>query len=492
VRPLAGVIVLAAGLRFGTLDANGFWGDEISTVSLVHMPYPDMLAGVARLESTPPLYYSLAWLWAKLFGTTEVGLRSLSAVLGVGTVPVAYLAARELVSRRAALMAATLVAVSPVLVWFSAEARSYALLVFLATVALWLFGRALRTSSVASLTLWAVASALAVTTHYFAVFLAAPQALLLVRRAHRRRSAVAAAGVIAASAATLPLALHQASFGHAGWIGHTALAGRVATLPGDLTVGFDARPRALLAAAAALAVAAGAALAYRHAGGHERAGAATLGALALAALAAPTALALAGADYLDGRNSLAAAIPLVIAVGVGFTAGGRAGRIAAAGLVALSLAVIVSGAGQPKFHSENWRAAAEDLGASNGVRAIVATPGQAGRKPLDYYLSGTPLPWRRDALVREVDVVALPRQGQSRVEPAYLARLLRLRLPHFRLVRRHLEQGFALLAYRAPRATPVSQAMLDARVKRGAATVLSMPRPSRARTTHTASPAVKS
>jgi len=110
VRWLAGVILLAAGLRFGTLDAKGFWGDEISTVSLVHMPYPDMLAGIARLESTPPLYYSLAWLWAKLFGTTEVGLRSLSAVLGVATVPVAYLAAREFVSRRAALMAATLVA----------------------------------------------------------------------------------------------------------------------------------------------------------------------------------------------------------------------------------------------------------------------------------------------------------------------------------------------------------------------------------------------
>jgi mannosyltransferase len=384
------------------------------------------------------------------------------------------------------------VAISPVLVWFSAEARSYALLVFLAAVALWLFARALRTSSVTSLTLWAVASALAVTTHYFAVFLAAPQAVLLVRRAHRRRSAMAAAGVIAASAATLPLALHQASWGPAAWIGRTPLAGRVAALPGDLTVGFDARPRTLLASASALAVAAGAALAYRHASGGERAGAATLGALALAALAAPVALALAGADYLDGRNSLAVAIPLAIALGVGFTAAGRAGRIAAAGLVTLSLGVVVAEAGQPKFHSEDWRAAAEDLGASNGVRAVVATPGQAGRKPLDYYLGGTPLPWRRNALVREVDVVALPRQGQSRVEPAYLARLFRLRLPGFRLVRRHVEHGFALLAYRAPRATPVSQAMLDARVKRGAATVLSIPRPSRALSTHAASAAVKS
>jgi hypothetical protein len=280
--------------------------------------------------------------------------------------------------------------------------------------------------------------------------------------------------------------------GHAAWIGHSPLAGRVATLPGDLTVGFDAQPRVLLAAASALAVAVGAAFAYRHAAGRERSGAAILGGIGLAALAAPAGLALAGADYLNGRNSLAATIPLAIALGVGFTAAGRAGRVAAAGLVTLSLAVVVAGAGQPKFHSEDWRGAAEDLGASSRARAIVATPGQAGRKPLGYYLGGAPLPWRRSALVREVDVVALPRQGQSRVEPAYLAHLLRLRLPHFRLVRRHLEQRFVVLAYRAPRATPVSQAMLDAWVKRGAATVLSLPRRSRSRTTQTASAAVSS
>ena len=50
-----------------------------------------MLREVKASESNPPLYYVLAWGWAKAFGTGEVGLRSLSALFGAATVPVAYL-----------------------------------------------------------------------------------------------------------------------------------------------------------------------------------------------------------------------------------------------------------------------------------------------------------------------------------------------------------------------------------------------------------------
>src|SRR5438876_576650 len=80
---------------------------------------------------TPPFYYMLAWGWAKLFGTGEVGLRSLSALAGTLTIPAAYAAGRALSSRRAGLIAAALFAVNPLLVWYSQEARAYALLALL-------------------------------------------------------------------------------------------------------------------------------------------------------------------------------------------------------------------------------------------------------------------------------------------------------------------------------------------------------------------------
>ena len=55
-----------------------------------------MLRSVRVSESNPPLYYVLAWGWAKAFGTGEAGLRSLSALLGAATVPVGFLIGRQL------------------------------------------------------------------------------------------------------------------------------------------------------------------------------------------------------------------------------------------------------------------------------------------------------------------------------------------------------------------------------------------------------------
>src|SRR5512133_425819 len=51
---LIGLILLAAAVRFGTLGAKGFWGDELSTVDLVHRSLSHMLTGIGNLESTPP------------------------------------------------------------------------------------------------------------------------------------------------------------------------------------------------------------------------------------------------------------------------------------------------------------------------------------------------------------------------------------------------------------------------------------------------------
>ena len=143
------------------------------------------------------------------------------------------------------------------------------------------------------------------------------------------------------------------------------------------------------------------------------------------AVALPVAFALAGVDYLSARNSLAVTVPLLIAVGAGYAAGSRTGRIAMAGVVALSIGIVIAGAGQPKFHSEDWRSAAEDLGRSSHWRAVVATPGQAGRKPLEYYLGAARLGWTRSVRVVEVDIVVMPPQGESRVARRELVRLLR-------------------------------------------------------------------
>ena len=135
---------VAALLRFLTLGTQSYWYDEAITVELVQRPFHAMLGAVPTSESTPPLYYVLAWIWSRMLGTGETGLRSLSAVLGTLTVPATYAGAQALVSRRSALFAAALVAVSPFLVWYSQEARAYALLVLLGALSLVPLRRVMR------------------------------------------------------------------------------------------------------------------------------------------------------------------------------------------------------------------------------------------------------------------------------------------------------------------------------------------------------------
>ncbi len=116
-----------------------------------------MLREVRASESNPPLYYVLAWGWSKLFGTGEAGLRSLSALFGAATIPLAYLIGKDLLSRRAGLITAALVALNPMLIWYSQEARSYALLVLLCAASLLFFLRARRSGEA-----WDLAAVVAV------------------------------------------------------------------------------------------------------------------------------------------------------------------------------------------------------------------------------------------------------------------------------------------------------------------------------------------
>src|ERR1700691_1883332 len=68
---LAALTALAALLRFYRLGHQGFWFDEANTALLVHFSPGKMLGLIPQTESTPPLYYCVAWIWARVFGGSQ-------------------------------------------------------------------------------------------------------------------------------------------------------------------------------------------------------------------------------------------------------------------------------------------------------------------------------------------------------------------------------------------------------------------------------------
>jgi uncharacterized membrane protein len=395
---VAGLTALGAVLRFATLGLQSYHHDEIVTASRVlRVGFGHAMDAVGFSESAPPLYYALAWVWTQVTGTGEWGLRSLSALAGVATIPVAYLIGAELRDRRTGLLGAALVAVNPMLLWYSQEARAYALLAFFCALSLLYCVRALQDrggrGGKRTMVAWGVFSALALATHYFALFPLAAEAALLLRR--RGRAAVAGLWIIGAVAVLLaPLVVHQMSYGHAEWIGKFSLGHRVwetaATFvtgeTGDI-IGGPERPT-LAFLPLALALAAFALLALRGEREEKRAAAVplTVGAVTVAI---PLLLAIVSTskDYVLARNLLPALVPLLVVVAIGLTGRRvrRLGAAIAAVLVAYSLGFCVWVAFDEDLQRPDWHAAADHLGAPEAPRAIVLWA--LGEAPLRYYLS---------------------------------------------------------------------------------------------------------
>jgi mannosyltransferase len=445
---VAGLTALAAALRFSTLGLQSYRHDEAVTAGRVLV---SSLSGTMHRvwtgESTPPLYYVLAWFWSHLFGVREAGLRSLSAVFGTATVPVAYLAGRELIGRRTGLVVAAIVAVNPILVWYSQDARAYALLVLLSTAALLFFLRALKSGSRADLAWWAAFSALALATHYFAVFpLAIEAALLLARARPLRRVAWALAGAAAAGLALSPIALHQAHGSNNDWIASFHVSRRLH----DAAIAFFAGETGLLRHALvpialfALAVA----LLLLRAGARERRGAAVSFAIGAGAVALALLFAAVGQDYILGRNLLPALIPLAMvgAAGIAAPPSGRLGIAVGASLVAYWLAFCLYADFRPALQREDWRGIAGLVGPPQGrPRAIVVW--EEGGEPLSFYIDGTQRQvkwrdWRREPVpLSEVDVVSgRPPPPLHRALPAA-----------FHQIQTVTHGRMTLVRYRAPR-----------------------------------------
>jgi hypothetical protein len=385
---LAVVVVVGGLLRFVTLGAQSLWFDEAATWELTRLPFGEMLSALPDRESNPPLFYVLEWLTTRALGDSESSLRLLSAVAGTALIAVAWAVGRAVGGRRVALATAALVAVNPLLVWFSQEARSYELLALTSAAALLLFLRSLDDGRPRLLAWWALLAALALCSHYFACFVLVPQAAWLLWRHPRRQAVLAAcAALVVVAVALLPLLLAQR--GNPYDVASASIALRLVQVPKQFLLGYRGPlglPTGLLGAMLTVAALW---LLLRFAAPKVRERALLVGAIGLCGIALPLLGALVGADYLNARNLLPALVPLATALAAGFCAVHP--RLPALGpallglLCATSLALVVTVAVDGQYQRDDWKGLARELGSSGETRVVVTSPANGGAV-LRYYL----------------------------------------------------------------------------------------------------------
>jgi hypothetical protein len=425
---IGALTLLAAVLRFGTITKQSLWLDEAITSHDVHLSLGAMLSTVTSHEANPPLYYIVAWIWVRLFGFGDAGLRSLSALLGMAVVPIAYLCARELASRRAAGIAGLLTAVNPFMIWYSQEARPYMLLAALSGASFLFFVRARREPSPRALAWWAGCSALALLTHFFAAFLVAPEAIWLLWRARSRAGALAVLAVAGIQIVLIPLAVADSGNG-LGWIRGIPLSIRLKQLPVEFGLGTLYKSSLVVHGLLIAGVLAACVLGLLLAAGDRahRRGAAVAASIAGVVLLGPLVLTQLGHDYFVTRNLMPAWIPLIVVVAIACAAP-RARGLGALAALALASVFIVAGIRidqNPQYQRPDWRRVATALGASSTPRAIVATGAEFAAQPLALYVPRAQAAGAGQAavLVHEVDVI-----GSSWQAPPHTA------LPGTRLI----------------------------------------------------------
>jgi len=117
---------------------TSLWGDESFTAVAVQNNFSRMLQIVAN-DTAPPLYYIFLFIWTRIFGNSEIAIRSLSVLLYLGTIFTVYLIAKKIQGKWAGIFAALLALANPFLFPFAFEGRMYAILVFFVTLSFYFF-----------------------------------------------------------------------------------------------------------------------------------------------------------------------------------------------------------------------------------------------------------------------------------------------------------------------------------------------------------------
>ncbi|MEZ5156914.1 MAG: glycosyltransferase family 39 protein [Solirubrobacterales bacterium] len=197
---VAALTVLGFALRLARYQQTVF-GDELSTLYGVDgRSLTEVTSYVSSdAEISPPLFFILAWLTTKLGSAPEL-VRLPSLIAGTVSIPLVYLVGARAINRPAGLIAAGVMALSPFMIFYSADGRGYAVAIALLLGSTLAMLEGARTGNARWWVAYGAFSLLAMYTHYTAAFPLVAQFfwLLWAHPSARRPALIANAAAVVA------------------------------------------------------------------------------------------------------------------------------------------------------------------------------------------------------------------------------------------------------------------------------------------------------
>lgn len=157
-------LILFFGLILRLISLNqSLWLDEATSALVARMNVADIFGKFLPGDFHPPLYYLLLHWWSVIFGSGEVVLRLLSVLVGVITIYIVY--------KLAGKLPALLLATSGLHIYYSQEARMYALATLFVTLAVFSFVKIIKADRVGDWIVFSVFLFLIGATDYVALFI---------------------------------------------------------------------------------------------------------------------------------------------------------------------------------------------------------------------------------------------------------------------------------------------------------------------------------
>lgn len=153
---------------------QSFWRDEAFSYFMAKKNILEMIFLTAK-DFNPPLYYFILHFWIKIFGSSEIALRSLSLVFFWATVYVGFMFLNEILKMKVKKSFFYLIffIINPLLLYFAFEARMYSMLAFFASLSYFAFCKK-------DYRVYWFATILGLFTHYFMILVVLSQLLFLL------------------------------------------------------------------------------------------------------------------------------------------------------------------------------------------------------------------------------------------------------------------------------------------------------------------------
>ena len=160
------ILLIATILRLINLNQSLWLDEAINVLATIQTTFWDMLTKYPIGDFHPPGYFALLWIWTRIGGIGEIWVRVPSVIFGVATVWLVYLLGKEMISKRVGILAALFMALAPLHVYYSQEARMYSLAAFSATLSFYFFWKLIHKRNWGDLAGFGISSALVLYSDY--------------------------------------------------------------------------------------------------------------------------------------------------------------------------------------------------------------------------------------------------------------------------------------------------------------------------------------